>query len=459
MFRFGQLRWLPSIDDPSPPALQVAPQLKADQSPLRANKPWFRMPFSLEGDWSSDMPLPRENASAVEGGGLASSEQGARLYLSVSSEGFGHSSRAMALARHLPTERVLVGTYGIAYQRLQRHKLPCVEVPQEIKLVGKAGGFDVGKTILENPSRALTFHQTVQQEMEAMRAHRASLVVADGRMAPVVAASRLALPCVVLTNQSAFYPFFARDTALVKLLGLSFEWLMAFWLSSAEEIWIPDFPPPYTVCLPNLSQQARVKKRTRFVGPLVAWRPDELPQVEPLASHRRGRLVVSLGGHAYRRPLFDAVLAVAQQLPDYQWEVFSAFQPEATTLVPDNVVLHAVSEECAPYFKAADLIVTQAGHSTAMEVLTLGKPCVIVPDTNQTEQENNAQRLQALGVAECLTYAQMSRGTLLAVIERALNNPQMREQAAVLAQQAVRLNGAQSAAELLMGYAQRLSLY
>jgi hypothetical protein len=92
-----------------------------------------------------------------------------------------------------------------------------------------------------------------------------TLVVADGRIAPVVAASRMDVPCLVLTNQSAFYPFFAKDTPLVKLLGVSFEWVMKFWLCSAEEILIPDFPPPYTVCLPNLSLKPKVKKRTHFL--------------------------------------------------------------------------------------------------------------------------------------------------------------------------------------------------
>ncbi len=41
--------------------------------------------------------------------------------------------------------------------------------------------------------------------------------------------------------------------------------------------------------------------------------------------------------------------------------------------------------------KAADLVVTQAGHSTAMELLTLGKPSVIIPDMKQREQENTLQ--------------------------------------------------------------------
>jgi UDP-N-acetylglucosamine--N-acetylmuramyl-(pentapeptide) pyrophosphoryl-undecaprenol N-acetylglucosamine transferase len=385
------------------------------------------------------------------------------VYFSVSSEGYGHSSRAMALAKHWALPDVLIGTYGIALQRITRHGYPTVNVPQEIKLVGKQGSFDVGKTILQNPSRALTFNQIVIHEMDIMRRHKVAVVVADGRMAPVVAASRLELPCVVLTNQSAFYPFFAQDTALVKLLGLSFDWLMKFWLSSAEEIWIPDFPPPHTVCLYNLSEDAKVKKRTRFVGPLVRWTPEELHTLPPLPDGRK-QVVVSLGGHAYRQPLFDAMLVAARQLPGIQFDVFSSFTCEHP---PENVTIFGTEEECAPYFKAAHLVITQAGHSTAMELATLGTPAIVVPDTFQTEQENNARRLSELGLAKVLTYDQLAlnqdgcgdRNVLVTTITAALADQFLAERAGYMAQKAAALAADPVAVQLLVDYASRLTTY
>ena len=231
-----------------------------------------------------------------------------RIYLSFSSEGFGHSSRALAIAGQLSKAEVLMGTYSYALTRVKQYGYDCAEVPQELKFIGSGGSFDVGKTILHNPTRALGFNQIIQEEADIIKQHGVSLVVADGRMAPVLAAARLNIPCLVLTNQSAFYPFFAQESELVKVFGRSFEWVMKLWLSSAEEILIPDFPPPDTVCLPNLSENYQVKKRTRFVGPLVMWRADE---IEPMVRDtNRPFVVVSLGGHEYRRPLFDAVLAL-----------------------------------------------------------------------------------------------------------------------------------------------------
>lgn len=377
-----------------------------------------------------------------------------RLYISLSSEGYGHSSRAMAIAKHCGELPLLLGTYGPALERLQRSGYPCVEITQEVRFVGKQGGFDVGQTVLKNQSKAITFPQLIQEEIDILQEHEVSCVVADGRMAPVLAAAKLKLPCVVLTNQSAFYPFFAKDSPLLKALGLSFEWLMKLWLSSAEEIFIPDFPPPNSVCLPNLSGKNEVKKRTRFVGPLVAWTPEELSPPE-FDGDTRPSIAVSLGGHSYRQPLLEKVLQVARAFPDWRFDIITHL--DSASPRPENVFLHQGKLNAAPYFKAAQLVITQAGHSTAMELLTLGKPCLVVPDTKQTEQENNASRLAELGVAKTLTYGELDR--LASVLQEALHDESMKAAAERLAQQAAELQGAKRTADLLKAYAQRLTAY
>lgn len=377
-----------------------------------------------------------------------------RIYLSISSEGFGHSSRALAIASQFHKDDILIGTYGYALERVKLFGYASVSVPQEVKFVGSEGSFDVGKTILHNPARVLGFNQIVQEEIEIMKRHGVSLVVADGRMAPVLAAARLDVPCVVVTNQSAFYPFFARDSALVKLFGRSFEWVMKFWLSSAEEILIPDFPPPDTVCLPNLSDNFQVKKRTRFVGPLVAW---EAEDIVPLPRETdRSLVVASLGGHTYRKPLFDAVLKVAEYYPEIDFILLTTFTAKD---LPQNVKLNCGMKDCAAYLKAADLVITQAGHSTAMELLTLGKPSIVVPDTKQIEQENNARRMVELGVSLKVDYHQLEQGDLGEALDKMFREPSYRLNAEAMARQAKEIHGAARAAEVLREYAHRLLAY
>jgi len=386
---------------------------------------------------------------------LSSRHLAQRIYWSVSSEGYGHSSRALALAKEFEPQEVLIGTYSYALDRVRQFGFPSVVVSQEVEFIGSAGTFDVGKTIFHNRAKALELNQIVQEEMDIMTTYGISLVVADGRIAPVLAASRLDVPCLVMTNQSAFYPFFEQDSPLVQWFGHSFEWVMKLWLSSAEEILIPDFPPPDTVCLPNLSHKHQVKKRTRFIGPLVSWNPDD---IVPVSRSERPLVVVCLGGHLYRRPLFDAVVAMARTTPEIDYRLLTPF----TADLPDNVTCHPNAKNAEAFFKAADLVITQGGHSTAMELLTLGKPSLVVPDRHQREQENNASRLVEFGVSEHVSYDDISDGSFVIlknVMQRMLQVNTYQAEAQLFAQKAAVIQGAKNGARVLREYASRLSAY
>ncbi|MEW5820171.1 MAG: glycosyltransferase [Cyanobacteriota bacterium] len=377
-----------------------------------------------------------------------------RIYFSFSSEGYGHSSRALAVAKRFSDDELVLGTYSYAYEKIKSYSFPSIRLQQEIKLMGSDGSFDVGKTIIRSHSQALTYNQIIQQEIDVIEAYEPTCVVADGRMAPVLAADIIGLPCIVVTNQSAFYPFFEKDSALIKIFGKSFDWVMKTWLSSAEELLIPDFPPPHTVCLPNLSSNIKVMKRQKFIGPLVAWKRSEIEICEREST--RPYVIVTLGGHAYRRPLFDAMLSVANKLKDIDFDIFTSFEAKS---IPSNVTLRGLVPSIASYYKAASLIITQAGHSTAMEILTLGKPALVVPDKKQIEQENNARRLCELGVATQMKYDELSVNNLAQRIKMMLESSCYSEAAENMAQIAEKIDGTKQAEMVLRDYSTRLMAY
>lgn len=377
-----------------------------------------------------------------------------KIYFSISSEGYGHSSRAIAISTKLDKKKYLIGTYGYALERLKEHGIPCHKISQEIKFVGHDGAFDVTKTIVQNQGWVVKFNKLVDEEVDLIRKAAASCVVADGRMVPVIAAEKLKLPCITITNQSAFYPFFQQDNWLVKLLGVSFDSWMRMYLSSTEEILIPDFPPPYTVCLPNLSRNRKIMKRTRFIGPLVNFENNSVPLIE--RNSDKPYIVVSLGGHAYRKPLFDCILAVAEKMPEVDFEIFTFFESEK---VPSNVNIKGMIGDISPYLKTADIIIAQAGHSTAMEILSLGKPSVIVPDLNQIEQENNAARMAGLQVSEVVTHENLTVQKMYECIQKVMKDDKYRKNAEFFATMSMELDAKSKAADILSEYAMRLRRY
>jgi len=377
-----------------------------------------------------------------------------KIYFSISSEGYGHSSRTIAISTKLDRKNYLVGTYDYALERLKAKGIPCHKISQELKFVGHDGAFDVAKTIIQNQSWVMKFNKMVDEEVDIIKRSGASCVVADGRMIPVMAAEKLKLPCITITNQSAFYPFFQQDNWLVKLLGVSFDSWMRMYLSSTEEILIPDFEPPYTICLPNLSHNRKIMKRTRFVGPLVNFDYDNVQPIE--RTSQKPYIVVSLGGHAYRKPLFDCILEVAKKLPEIDFKIFTFFE---ATDVPQNVDLTGMIPDISPYLKAADIVIAQAGHSTAMEILALGKPSIIVPDMNQIEQENNARRMAELHVSEVISHDYLTVNKLYDCIQKVMKDDKYKKNAQLFAKMSKEMDAKKRVADILSEYALRLHRY
>ena len=74
---------------------------------------------------------------------------------------------------------------------------------------------------------------------------------------------------------------------------------------------------------------------------------------------------------------------------------------------------------------AADLVLCRAGASTLAELTYLGKPAILVPSPNVTNnhQERNARVLEQAGGAKVLLEPEFDAGTLLETIRALLADP------------------------------------
>jgi UDP-N-acetylglucosamine--N-acetylmuramyl-(pentapeptide) pyrophosphoryl-undecaprenol N-acetylglucosamine transferase len=85
--------------------------------------------------------------------------------------------------------------------------------------------------------------------------------------------------------------------------------------------------------------------------------------------------------------------------PRYHAEVSAMLGPP-----PPGVVLRDYEDRMADAYAAADLVVCRAGSSTLGELCAVGKPSLLIPSPNVTEnhQEENARGLESSGAAEVL---------------------------------------------------------
>jgi uncharacterized protein (TIGR00661 family) len=117
-----------------------------------------------------------------------------RIYISVHGEGYGHSSRALAVASHFHPESIVFGSYGYVYDRLKRSGYETVEIGPEVRFFGEDGSFEIAKTILKNTAWPIIVRKLAREEAKIMKDYDVSCVLTDCRSAAVFAAAKLGLP-------------------------------------------------------------------------------------------------------------------------------------------------------------------------------------------------------------------------------------------------------------------------
>ncbi|MFN3622181.1 MAG: glycosyltransferase, partial [Nitrososphaerales archaeon] len=73
------------------------------------------------------------------------------------------------------------------------------------------------------------------------------------------------------------------------------------------------------------------------------------------------------------------------------------------------------------HLKACDLIVSRAGHGTITQSMFYGKPMILIPTPNHTEQIGNASRVEEMGLGLALEQEELTRETLLNSIEKIID--------------------------------------
>ena len=378
-----------------------------------------------------------------------------RIYFSVCGEGYGHSSRDMAIAWKLKSAGayVLMGSYGYALDRLKKN-FDGIEIEKEFEMTAKDGAFDLKATLSQSRNSVFRYSGIISQEKKIMEDFSATCVVADGRGASVFAAFKLGLPCIIISNQTSIESFFKESKFLLNLVGKPVDLTLKTTMALAEEVLIPDFAPPHTVCLNTLSKVAHVMKKQRFIGPIVSAR-FENDQPEPTGIKRPFILTI-LSGHSFSLPIFNGILKIADRFPEINFLVFAKFKCDN---IPKNTRFVEFCEDPSPYMAAAQFVIAQAGHSTAMEILTLGKPALIIPIKGQIEQEYNAKRMKELGMCETLDYESFNSEGLYEKINLLLNCDKYKEKAMQYREITRKMKGSQKAADIILELSNRIQCY
>lgn len=270
-------------------------------------------------------------------------------------------------------------------------------------------------------------------EIRQISAFEPDVVISDTRISTLMASFIMKKPRILILNQYSVQ--MPKDSKMHRLLdrpilfaaNIMWKYISAMlelaW-GASDLIIVPDLKAPYTISRYNLAIPPGIRKKVRLVGPLTPTNVSHSKGGRQVAMRRPLVFACVSGPATDRKYLVNELMNMFQEIPEDYELVLSCGDPNGSfeTKKLGRLTVHEWMTEHTYWktFERADVIVSRAGHETIMKAISQGKPLVLIPPPNHTEQANNAKRAEELGVAVVLDQATLNSGVLAQAISTSL---------------------------------------
>ena len=385
-----------------------------------------------------------------------------KIYFAPCGIGLGHVGRCLPIAKRLAEKNVeiIFSTYreGIGY--VERENFPLLKAPPIGFQVRPDGSVDFRQTAV-NPGpfiASVTLLNQVGFELKAIGSIRPDVVVSDSRVSPLIAARLLGVPRICILNQ--FQMRVPRKKRFLRLARLAESIALALigetW-TMGNNVLIPDFPPPYTICEGNLVLPRAYRKSVKLIGPILPVHPNELPSKEKLREKlnlpkNKTFIFVPISGPTTEKAFVTAVLSkILLDFPkDFEIVVSYGYADADTRpMHHGNVTFYKWLPNRFEYLKACDIAIGRAGHGTITQCICYGKPMIIIPTPGHTEQLTNARQAEKLGIARIILQEMLNKEKLLQNVQQLLQ-PKIQHRAEEIQKEALKYDGLETVAKEIM---------
>ncbi len=358
-----------------------------------------------------------------------------RVYFAPCGIGLGHVGRIVPIARRLQEENseVAFSTYRDGIYYVQHEKLPLMKAPPIGFQVKPDGSIDFRQTAV-NPGpffASFTLLKQMNAEVRFMESFKPDIVVSDSRVSSLLAARLLRIPRICILNQfQIIVPRRKRHLHLARFTDSMALTLIGKMWTSGNTVLIPDFPPPYTISIGNLSIPKSYRKNVRLVGPILEVHPSKLQDEDALRKKLelpsdKPTIFVPISGSIKEKAFLTGILRkILLEFPENYEIIMSLGYPDDNSkpIRHGNVTIYKWIPNRFEYLKTCDVVIGRAGHGTIIQAMCYGKPIILVPTPGHTEQINNAKQAQDLGVAKILLQNELSKDTLLKTVRQVLGS-------------------------------------
>jgi len=371
-----------------------------------------------------------------------------KIQIFICGEGLGHTTRSLAAGKELikAGHNVQFCAYGYSKEHIEKEGYSAIKIPSEIKLVGRSGYFDIKDSIEETLKS--TDILAYPKLLRVIKKGKPDLIISDSYFLAVIAGKILRKRVFIILNQTNVKAFFENRGINVKLVGRIVNKFSDSVLRRVDKILIPDFLPPFTVCGLNLNFSQKLLDRVVYTGPLVRQRPSEVKGLNLKKPH----VFSTVGGFGYRERLFRNILSIAKLQKHIHFTLVAGPNVDVNVLKEHskNVEIIPYLNDPFQYIKSTDMVIAPGGHSTLMECLSFGKPVLSFPDIDHSEQENNVEMIEKLGVGKHMSYL-MSDFMITDCIEEMLNDKKIKKNCKRMEQFAKKLDGAKRVVKMIEG--------
>lgn len=388
-------------------------------------------------------------------------------------------ARAVPIAKELNRRDIetVFSTYLDGLDYAKRNQLPAYEaVPINFKVTSD-GAIDFKMTAATSGFSLgiRTFLRQVIREIQFIKRFRPNVVFSDSRASSLVAARLLRIPVVLMLNQFRVEIVRRPSNRALSLLDRLFFFIANIgWLfirTAIEIVWgrsevilIPDLPSPFTICAGNLAIPKQYSGKVKLIGPIVENnRPrlsDNQSRVKRKLGFGSGKPLVyaAVSGPKIEREILARILDDSLRGLSRKYQiVLSRGEPTGRSGARslNGMSVYDWIKDQDDFIRASDLVVSRAGHGTIMKSLAYGKPMLLVPIPDHTEQYSNARRAASLHVAEMIDQNSLNPATIESEVQGILETDQYRINAVQISKRAATLNAVAVACDLISALGRR----
>ncbi|MFL2932771.1 MAG: glycosyltransferase family protein [Nitrososphaerales archaeon] len=345
-----------------------------------------------------------------------------KVYFPTFGSGVGHASRASIIASSLEEDfSYRFSSFKDGYEFLMANKFQCKKIyPLDISWK-KNGTVSTTKTMIRSPFLSGIFLYHLKEEYKFLKKYKPDVVFSDSRLSPILCANKLKIPSIVILNQIKLLVEI-RNKRRERLETINGRLLGKLW-NYADEIFIPDLPPPYTICKENIQGVDSIKDKITYIGFITKQREDKrkfsIINELDIDKDKKTIYVQVSGPRQSRLDVYHKIIKQMEPVKDEYNIIISKGDPKGRS-IPKKKEYWTEFEWCPwiEMFELSDCVIIRGGHSSIGNAISAGKPSIIIPIENQSEQIQNAIRVNELDLG---IYMKNKEDSLVGNIQSILN--------------------------------------